>query len=214
MKKLYIFDFDGTLFDSVNDVVECFNIALEIHNFPTLTKEEYLERLGGNIDEIVSLILGDKNTPENIEIIKKSYGKLYAKSKNEQTLPFPKTHEILNALQKKGIILAINSNRMTDSIEYYIEKHFPDIDFALIEGHNPGFPSKPDPLGVKNILDATGIKASEALYIGDSIKDIETSKNAGMDCVIVTWGYGDKRAYENDYPILMISEMDDLLKLG
>ena len=72
MKKLVIFDFDGTLFDSVDDVVICFNEALSMHNFPTLTKKEYLEILGGNIDEVVSLILKDRNSKENMELIKET----------------------------------------------------------------------------------------------------------------------------------------------
>ena len=66
MKKLCIFDFDGILFDSVDDVVICFNKALDIYDLPTLTKDEYLGCLGGNIDEIVSLVLKDNNTSENI----------------------------------------------------------------------------------------------------------------------------------------------------
>ena len=70
MKKLAIFDFDGTLFNSVDDVVICFNKALTKHNFPTLEREEFIGCLGGNIDEIVSLVLKDKNTPENMEMLK------------------------------------------------------------------------------------------------------------------------------------------------
>lgn len=66
MKKLYIFDFDGTLFDTVDDVVICLNKALKVNGFPTLTKSEYVKRLGGNIDEIVSLVLNDQNSKENI----------------------------------------------------------------------------------------------------------------------------------------------------
>ena len=213
MKKLYIFDFDGTLFDSVNDVVICFNKTLEMHNFPTLTKEEYLERLGGNIDEIVSLILKDKNTPENMDLVKNTYEKMYDYSKKENTIPFPKVKDILCELQERGILLAINSNRKTDSIRYYVEKFFSSVDFLSIEGHNLEYPSKPNPRGVENILELSGVSKSETLYIGDSITDIRTSKNAGIDCVIVTWGYGDEKIVENEYPIKIIDDVDDLLKL-
>ena len=80
MKKLAIFDFDGTLFDSVCDVVICFNKALKIHNLPTLTREEYLACLGGNIDEIVSLVLGDNMSDENLKTVKDIYLKLYDSS--------------------------------------------------------------------------------------------------------------------------------------
>ena len=70
MKKLCIFDFDGTLFDSIEDVVICFNNTLSEYDFPTLTRDEYIPCLGGNIDDIVSKVLGENATPKNIEIIK------------------------------------------------------------------------------------------------------------------------------------------------
>ena len=136
MKKLAIFDFDGTLFDSVHDVILCFNKALEIHKFPKLTHEEYFKCLGGNIDEITSLVLADNSTEDNIKKVKNTYLDLYYESKKELTLPFPKAHYLLKKLQNNGVILAINSNRLSDSLEYFTKKFFSDIDFVLIEGHN------------------------------------------------------------------------------
>ena len=76
-KKLAIFDFDGTLVDSVHDVVDCFNATLTKYNFRNLTREEFLKYLGGNIDEIVSLILEEENTPENIEMVMDTYLNMY-----------------------------------------------------------------------------------------------------------------------------------------
>ena len=131
MKKLAIFDFDGTLFNSVDDVVICFNKTLEKFDFPTLTKEEYFECLGGNIDEITSLVLGKNSTPENVEKVKTYYLDLYNPSKKENTLPFDGSHELLKQLQDKGVLLAVNSNRLTYSLKYFVEKFFGDIDFVL-----------------------------------------------------------------------------------
>lgn len=213
MKKLAIFDFDGTLFDSVWDVEICFNRTLEIHGFPTLTHEEYLDRLGGNIDQIVSLILKDKNTAENIELVKDTYGKLYSSLPKDNTEPFAGTHEVLNALQDKGIYLAINSNRTTDSIRMYVEKFFKDIDFKAIEGHDPSYPSKPSPCGVERIMGQLEVTKDETVYIGDSITDIRTAENAGIDCILVSWGYGRKEAFESDYPIGTVDDIGDLLKI-
>ena len=82
--KIVVFDFDGTLFDSVEDVVICFNEVLSEYGFPTLTRDEYIPCLGGNIDDIVSKILGPNSTPQNIESIKKTYLDLYASSKKER----------------------------------------------------------------------------------------------------------------------------------
>ena len=212
MKKLAIFDFDGTLFNSVDDVVICFNQTLEIYNFPTLTKEEYFECLGGNIDEIVSLVLGENNSFENIEKVKKTYLDLYNPSPKEHTLPFPEAHECLKKLQEKGVLLAINSNRLNYSLKYFVEKFFTDIDFVLVEGHDEDYPSKPNPFGVENILKKANVDLDEAVYIGDSKTDIETAQNAGMDCIVVKWGYGNLKDYENDYILEAVDEFDDILK--
>lgn len=211
MKKLCIFDFDGTLFDSVSDVVECFNMTLEIHNLPTLTRDEYLECLGGNIDEIISLVLKDNDTCEIHEKVKKTYLDLYNSSKKEATVPFPHAHETLRELQEMGMLLALNSNRLSYSLRYFTDLFFQDIDFVLIEGHDPDFPSKPNPYGVNRIIRKADVTPEEAVYIGDSKTDIATAKNAGIDCIIVKWGYGNSADWENDYVLAAVDEFSQML---
>ena len=211
MKKLVIFDFDGTLFDSVEDVIICFDKALEIHDFPKLTRKEYFEVLGGNIDEMVSLILRENNTSENIELIKNTYEKLYDESKKENTLPFPKMHDLLKILQEKDLLLAINSNRKTDSIKYYVDKFFMDVDFVSIEGHNPNHPSKPHPYAVEMMRKKFGVTKDECIYIGDSKTDINTANNAEIDCLIVKWGYGTQDDYNEDNVLGVIENPDEIL---
>ena len=211
MKKLAIFDFDGTLFDSVCDVVISFNKALEIHNFPTLTREEYLGCLGGNIDEITALVLGENMSDENLKAVKATYLDIYNPSKKENTLPFPDAHDVLKELQEKGVLLAINSNRLTYSLNEFVERFFDDIDFVEIEGHNQSNPSKPHPYGVRKIIKKANVDNSEVIYIGDSITDIKTSQNAGVDCLLVSWGYGSKNDMENDYPIGVVEDMHQII---
>ena len=212
MKKLAIFDFDGTLFDSVWDVIDCFNEALTIHDFPTLSYDEYIECLGGNIDEIVSLVLKDNSTPSNIENVKKTYLELYNPSPKEKTLPFQGAHECLRKLQDNGVLLAVNSNRLDYSLNHFIDRFFSDIDFVLIEGHKDDYPSKPDPYGVNMIMEKANVDLDDAVYIGDSKTDIETAKNAGLDCIIVTWGYGNRDDYENEYTMGTVGEFNDIVK--
>ena len=212
MKKLAVFDFDGTIMDSVHDVVISFNKALEMYDFPTMTEEEYIEYLGGNIDEIVSLILKDKNTPENIRLIKDTYLNIYYPSKKENTVPFPKSHWILKELQDRGVMIAINSNRFGDSIRTFVDRFFSDIDFLSIMGHEFDYPSKPDSYGVNEIISRAGVSLDEVIYIGDSRTDILTAHNAGIDCVIVKWGYGNQNDWQNDYILEAIDDFDEILK--
>lgn len=212
-KKLCIFDFDGTLFDSIDDVIFCFNKVLKEYGFPTLTRDEYIPCLGGNIDDIVSKVLGKNSTPQNVEIIKDVYLDCYNSSKKERTIPYPHSEELLRNLQDKNILLAINSNRLNYSLNEFVEKYFSDIDFVLIEGHNVDYPSKPDSFGVNNIIDKTNVSLDEAVYIGDTIIDIRTAQNAGIDCVVVKWGYGQDNAFNHEYPIGVIEEFSQLYDL-
>lgn len=211
MKKLAIFDFDGTLFDSIWDVINCFNRTLSLYGFPTLTREEYIPCLGGNIDDITSRVLGENNTPENLEKVKNTYLDFYNPSKKELTVPFDNALDILEKLQEKGILLAINSNRLNYSLNEFVEMYFSDIDFVLIEGHDTSNPSKPDPYGVNRIIKKAGVDAEEVLYIGDSSTDINTAKNAGIDCIIVKWGYGNQNDFKNEYILGCIDEMSQIL---
>lgn len=211
MIKLAIFDFDGTLFDSLDDVVVNFNKTLKIHDFPTLTREEYIERVGGNIDEMTAKILDDNATPENIEKVKKTYEKLYDASNYTNTKPFDGMRDVLRRLQENNTSLAINSNRKTDSIRYYTEKYFNDISFIAIEGHNPDYPSKPSPIGVEKIIEKANVSLDETVYIGDSRTDIATAKNAGIDCILVKWGYGNQADYDEEYVFEAVDDASQLI---
>ncbi|MBR2665326.1 HAD family hydrolase [Methanobrevibacter sp.] len=212
MKKLAIFDFDGTLIDSIHDVVRYLNEALSMYDFPTLTSDEYVKYLGGNIDEIVALILEENATPENIKQTKDTYLDIYYRAEKENTIPFPKSVEILRKLQDMGVLIAINSNRFNDSIATFTERHFGDIDFFMIMGHDFDYPSKPDPHAVLEIIKRADVDLSEVIYIGDSGTDIQTASNAGIDCVIVKWGYGNERDWEDDYVLEAIDDFDEIIK--
>lgn len=213
MKKLAIFDFDGTLVDTVHDVVTCLNGALDFHGFPTRVCDEIVNMFGGNINEIISLVLEDNATPENMELIKGTYTELYDKSPKERSIPFRGVHELLLNLQNDEMLIAINSNRSTDSIKMFTDKYFGDVDFLLIEGHYHKYPSKPNPVGVEKIIEKACVNLKESVYIGDSKTDIKTAQNAGIDCIIVTWGYGNEDVYNNPYPIGIVDETSQLLNI-
>lgn len=212
MKRLAIFDFDGTLFDSIEDVLICFNRVLAEHGLPTMTRDGLIPCLGGNIDEIVSLVLGKNYSDENLEIIKKTYLNCYNSSKKEKTIPFPDSEKLLVKLQEKNVILAVNSNRLNYSLNEFIDRYFNEIDFISIEGNDPELPSKPHPYGVNEILKKADVKPDEAIYIGDSKTDILTAKNAGIDCLIVNWGYGLEKDMDDDYILGIVESPCEILK--
>lgn len=213
MKKLCIFDFDGTMFDSISDVARCFNETFDELGYERLDLEYYRKSLGGNVDEIIGIILKDNNNAENVELVKKTYEKIYNNDLKENTHLFAGIHELLENLQDDGFVLAINSNRKTASIRKFIDRFAGDIDFVDIQGHEYSHPSKPDAYGVNAILEKSGISREDTVYIGDSATDVATSRNAGIDCIIVTWGYGMEDVYADEYPIAVVDNPFDILKI-
>lgn len=213
MKKLFIFDFDGTLFNTIKQLVHNMNQALTIHGFPELTLDEYKLAVGGNINQVISNVLQSNSSPDNIEAVKKTYLEIIKDYEDNLTRPFDGVEEILLYLQDNNIQLAINSNRYTYSIESYVNKFLKNINFIDIQGHEPPNPSKPDAYGINQILSKSEFNKEDVVYIGDSPTDIKTARNAGIDCVIVTWGYADYELIEDDYILKRISKPEQLKKL-
>lgn len=210
MKKLFIFDFDGTLFNTINQLVYNMNQALQIHDFPQLDVDEYKGAVGGNIDQLISNVLGDNSTPENITKVKESYLKLIDINEDKFSRPFEGISEILTYLQENNIEMAVNSNRYTYSIEEYIKRFLDEITFLDIQGHMPPNPSKPDAYGVLQILDKTSYTRDETVYVGDSHIDVQTALNAGIDCIIVNWGYSDYDNFSRENILKLINDPMEL----
>lgn len=212
MKKLFIFDFDGTLFNTIEQLVHNMNQALAIHGFRELTLEEYKLAVGGNINQVISNVLQSNTSPENIMKVKESYLEIIEDYEDDFTRPFDDVKETLTYLQDNDIQLAINSNRYTYSIKSYTDKFLDNINFLDIQGHNPPNPSKPDSYGINQILDKTTIDKKDTVYVGDSPTDIQTAKNAGIDCIITKWGYADYTKIDDDYILKIINKPEELKK--
>lgn len=191
MKKLFIFDFDGTAVDTITDVGICFNEALRLHGFPQHPLENIGSMVGGNLETVVSRMLPqDQITTDNIDAVKTTYRKLYLESSKPNTAPYPGMRALLDELKASGAKLAVNSNKGQALLDDMVEKLFPSGYFDSVIGYLETRPSKPDPHGVAMILAACGCAREEAVYIGDGKSDIDTAVNAGIPCVFVTWGQG------------------------
>lgn len=191
MKKLLIFDCDGTLVDTIQDVAICFNGALEHFGFPTYPIQDYGRIVGGNLETIVSRLLPeDARTVENIDNVKTKYRALYSASDKPNTKPFAGIVEALDILKAEGFVLSINTNKGQALTDALIEKVFKKDLFTSVVGYEESRPSKPDPYGVEMICSECNIPKSQAVYIGDGRSDINTAHNAQIPCVFVTWGQG------------------------
>lgn len=191
MRRLIIFDFDGTLADTLTDVALCFNEALRQNDFAPHPLAAFGGFVGGNLETVVSRMLPPgAATTENIDRVKLRYRALYGQSAKPNTAPYPGIPALLTRLKAAGCVLAVNSNKGQLLLEDMVEKTFPQGMFAAVIGYEESRPSKPDPAGVDAICRACGLTRADAVYVGDGQSDVDTAVQAGIPCVYVAWGQG------------------------
>lgn len=193
MKKLIIFDLDGTLLDTIVDLGTSVNIALEKHGFPQHDMETYRFMVGNGITKLIEKALPeDQRDSATIEQVKHTFLTYYLPHSGDYTQPYPGIQELLAALKTKGIRLAVASNKMQVATENVVSHFFPSIHFDVVLGQREGIPMKPDPNILLSILQLTDCHADETIYVGDSGIDVLTAINANIPFVGVLWGFRPK----------------------
>lgn len=204
MRKLYIFDFDGTLANTFHQSALAYNQALKQHKQPI--KHENIEEI--NFEEFIENMTHD-------EEILQTYADIYQNQNMKNTKAYPEIHETLKKLQnQENTTLTICSNRQQQQLEALTKQIFPDINFTQIIGYQENQPYKPNPQMIQKILDKyPQYDKNEIIYIGDRNTDIQTAKNAQLDLALVTWGQGNTEAYQDEYPIKIVEKPEQLLEL-
>lgn len=190
MKQLAIFDLDGTLLDTVADLANATNQALQQCGYPTHPVEAYYQFVGNGINKLFARALpAEHSTEENVLRIRALFVPYYNEHNADCSRPYPGVVGLLRALQDDGVQLAVASNKYHEATLKLVRHFFPDIRFAAIYGQREGVAIKPAPDIVHDILRDTGIAKEKTLYIGDSGVDMQTASNAGVESVGVTWGF-------------------------
>jgi len=189
-KKAYIFDLDGTLLDTLDDLVDSVNYTLTMYGMPARTKEEIRSFVGNGM-----LMLIRRSVPQNLPdiMVKKimnDYKEHYGTHNMIKTKPYKGIPEALDILKKRGIKLAVISNKADVHTKYLCEHFFFGV-FDLVYGERAGIAKKPAPDSLLAVIDELGLKKEDCVYVGDSEVDVETSANAGVDCLSVSWGFRD-----------------------
>ena len=206
--KAIIFDCDGTLLDTIKDLTNAVNYALEKFGFALKTEEETLKMVGNGIKMLVKRAL-----PEEVE--QNVFDKVFAYFKayyNEHyadfTAPYSGITETLKILKKQGYRLALVSNKQRDYLAKLYDMFFKDtIEYAI--GETEGYAPKPAPDMVNLTLSKLGVKKEDAVYVGDSSVDIATARNSEMDGIFVSWGFNTKRQLiENGAKIIIDAPLD------
>ena len=190
MKKLVIFDLDGTLLNTIKDLAFSTNYALQENHFPTHEVEEYNYFVGNGIYKLFERALPEnERTPENIGKVKEKFIEHYSKHNADYSVPYEGIEEMLSALQAKGIQLAVASNKYQAGTAHLVARFFPNIHFTAVFGQREGVPTKPDPSVIHEILEMAQVSKEDTLYIGDSHVDMQTAINSEVDACGVRWGF-------------------------
>lgn len=194
MIKLVIFDLDGTLLNSLEDLAASTNYALRRHGYPEHELPAYRYFVGNGIDKLLERALPETaRTPETVMKVKEDFVAYYAVHKADFTAPYAGIPELLGELKRQGILLAVASNKYHEATVALIPAYFGEGLFDFVFGQREGIPIKPDPTIVYDIIKAAGVRKEEVLYVGDSGVDMQTAVNSGVTSAGVTWGFRDRK---------------------
>ena len=212
MKKLIIFDLDGTLLDTIGDLAAATNYALREFGFPEHPVESFRFFVGNGINKLIERALpADHRSADEISMVKHEFLKYYQIHGEEETRPYPGIRELLGKLNDKGYQLAVASNKYHEGTTTLVHYFFPDIPFAGVLGQREGVPVKPSPVIVEELMQKAGVTKEETLYVGDSGVDAATALNAGVDFVGVLWGFRPKSELESVGATQFVEEAGELL---
>ena len=201
MKKLVIFDLDGTLLDTIADLAESANYALKQLGYPTHDAETIRTFVGNGINKLLERALPEnERTEENLMRMRTHFIPYYDAHNADLSTPYPGIVTLLEELQTKGLMIAVASNKYQEATVKLVKHYFPTIHFVEVLGQREGIAVKPDPTIVFDILKKADVCKEEVLYVGDSGVDMQTATNAGVDAIGVTWGFRPRTELESFCP--------------
>jgi len=198
MYRYVIFDLDGTLLNTIDDLADAGNWVCKNHGWPVHTVEEYKYFVGNGMARLAArFVPEDWRTPEGIQAVLAEFLAYYDAHKADKTAPYPGIPELLGRLKEKGVGLAVLSNKAHALVPDIIEGYFPGI-FDFTQGAVDGLPTKPDPTLLRKLMGEMGAGVENTLFVGDSNVDIRTAKNGGLISCGVLWGFRSRQELEGE----------------
>lgn len=214
MIKLVIFDLDGTLLNSLEDLADSCNYLLRKYGFPEHLLDSYRYFVGDGIRKLVERVLPEERRQKAfVEQFFQEMVAYYDIHKEDKTMPYPGIVETLETLQKQGVMLGVASNKVNKAMMPLMEHYFPTIRFTCVLGQREGIPVKPNPQIVFDIMKVAEVDAEEALYVGDTDVDMDTAHGAGLKAVGALWGYRDRQELTEHHAEYIIATPMELVKL-
>lgn len=190
--QLAIFDLDGTLLDTLEDLADSTNYVMRSFGYPERTLAEVRRFVGNGIRKLLERSAPNGTPSEEIDRMFEQFKEYYGAHCADKTKPYDGIMELLASLKKKGVRLAVVSNKADYAVKALCEQYFCGC-FDKAVGERTGIARKPAPDTVNEVLKNLKIDKSNAVYIGDSEVDVQTAKNAELDCIAVDWGFRDKK---------------------
>ena len=213
--KAALFDLDGTLVDSLQDIATSMNEVLKARGFPQYPVDAYRLFVGDGMNTLVRRVLPPDvdSCSELISDMVREMKDSYALHWREHAFPYAGIREMLKAINAAGIRVGILSNKPDDFVREMVEFVFPEIKFTTVRGVQVGGPIKPSPEGACAVLQDWGLAPEEVLYVGDTNTDMLTGKNTGMFTVGVTWGFRDREELESSGADQVVETPSEILAL-
>ena len=194
MKPIYqtaVFDLDGTLLDTLEDLYRATNQALERHGLPTRTRDEVRTFVGNGVEMLIRRAVPAQTEEAVVQAVLSDFKGIYAEICRDNTAPYPGILQMLTDLRSAGVSTAVVSNKFDEATKGLCRQYFGDL-IQVAVGERTGVRKKPAPDTVLEALRALDVPADTAVYIGDSDVDIQTALAAGMPCISVAWGLRDE----------------------
>ena len=212
MYPYVIFDLDGTLLNTIDDLANAGNHVCRLHGWPTHSVDEFKRMVGNGIPKLVERFAPEGTGAPVLEQALGEFMAWYGVHKADQTAPYPGMLQAVRRLKEAGVSIAVLSNKADEMAGPVVEGYYPQI-FPLVQGALTGIPTKPDPTLLHRLMERMGASQENTLFVGDSNVDIQTAKNGGLTSCGVLWGFRSRQELEQEGADYLASTPEDLLTL-
>jgi len=208
-----IFDLDGTVLDTLDDLANSVNWVCAQHGWPTHERDAYKYFVGNGMVKLLERATPDEaKQPGRWEQVQEQFHAYYAQHKADNTRPYEGMEQVLNQLKRSGVAIAVLTNKPHTAAQPIMERYYPGV-FPVVQGALPNLPVKPDPALLTQMMERMGAKPESTLFVGDSNVDIQTAKNGGLSSCGVLWGFRTRQELEGEGADFIAHTPEDLLNI-